>query len=82
MSTDLLTHPAAAALIWIHLRLGAAVHFHLAGAGAAAHPDILQRTAEPRRLMPFKMGHRNEDIGVHDSTANFSFLNMFLMDGN
>ena len=82
MSTDLLTHPAAAALIRIHLRLGAAVHFHLPGARAAAHPDILQHTAEPRRFMPFKMGHRNEDIGVHDSTANFSCLTMCLMDGS
>ena len=82
MGTDLLAHSAAAALLRIDLRLGTAVHFHLSGAGAAAHADILQRTAEARGLMTLEMSHRNEDIRIHDRPANFRFLHMLLMNRN
>ena len=82
VSTDLLAHSAAAALLRIDLRFGAAVHFHLSSAGTAAHADILQRTAEARGLMTLEMSHRNEDVRIHDRPANFRFLHVFLMNWN
>ena len=49
----------------------------LARTRAAAHADILDRAAEPGRLMSLEMGQADENVGVHDGSANPRFLYIF-----
>ena len=51
--------------------------FHLAGAAAAAHADILDGTAEARHFMAFEVSQADENIGVHDGPADFRFFDVF-----
>ena len=56
--------------------LSGAVHFHLSGAGAAAHADILERSAEAGSLMALEMREGDEIIGVHDGASDFGLLDV------
>ena len=61
---------AADALILIDDGLAGTVHLLLAGARAAAHADVLERTAEARGHVPLGVRERDEDVGVHDGAAD------------
>ena len=44
--------------------------FGLSGAGATAHTDVLDCSAETGHLMTFEVGQADEDIGIHDSASD------------
>ena len=50
--------------------------FHLAGAAAAAHADVLERAAEACGLVAFEMREADEDVGVHDGAADLRRLDV------
>ena len=54
-SALLRTAAASAAELFTYGRLPVGMLLHLTGAAAAAHSDVLDRTAESGRLMPFEM---------------------------
>ena len=56
--------------------LARAVHLHLAGAGAAAHAQVLQRSAEARQLVPLEVGEGDDDVRVHDGRAYLGLLDV------
>ncbi len=61
---------AAAATLLVDRRLAAVVLVHLAGSGAAAHADVLEGTAEAGGLVPLEVRQGNENIRIHDGTAD------------
>src|SRR5699024_4562913 len=70
VGADLLARAAADALLLIHNGLAGGVHFHLAGARAAAHAQVLEGTAEARHLMPLEVVEGDDDVGIHDGAAD------------
>ena len=72
-----LAEAAAAAGVFADGRLAVGVHLALAGAGAAAHADVFDRSAEARRFMSFEVRQRNENVRVHDRVADFCVLDEF-----
>lgn len=74
MSADFYAAAAANAFFCLHLWLAIIVHLHLARTGTAAHAKVFQRAAEARHLMSLEMGQANNDIGIHQRTANLRFL--------
>ena len=47
------------------------MHFPLTGVGATAHADVLQSAAEAGFLMALEMVQRDDDIRIHNGTADF-----------
>ncbi len=58
----------------IHRQLARAVLLHLAGAGTAAHAQILDSTAHTQHFMCFEVVHGDDDIRVHDCLADLGVL--------
>ena len=71
------TAAAATALGGIDFRLAVAMLIHLAGAGTAAHADILHGSAEASFFVAFEVSERDEGIGIHDSTTNVGIFDVF-----
>ena len=46
----------------------------LTGSGTTSHSDILDRTTETCRLMPFKMRQTDKYIRIHHGTSDLRFL--------
>ena len=69
----LLADGAADALVLVHIGLAGGVHLHLAGAGAAAHADVLDRAAEARALVALEVGQGEEGVVVHKVFAHAHF---------
>ena len=67
----------AAAEVFLHRRVAGGVLLHLAGAGAAAHADVLDGTAEAGGLVALEVAQADEDVGVHDGAADLSGLAVF-----
>ena len=68
---------AAAAQALLHLRVSGGVLYHLARAGAAAHADVLESTAETGGFVALEMGQADKDICVHDGAADLCRLAVF-----
>lgn len=68
---------AADAARLTHARLAGTVHVHFTGAGAGAHAEVFQRAAKAGGDMPFCVAERNDDICVHDCTANLRCAQIF-----
>ena len=67
---------AAPAQRFIHDAFPGRMLFHFTGPAAAAHTDILQRAAEPRHFMSFKMGQTDKHVRIHDSASDFRFFHV------
>ena len=65
---------AAAAEAVLYSGLAGRVLLHLACAGAAAHADVLNGTAEARGLVALEVGQADEDICIHDGAADLGRL--------
>ena len=76
VGADLDAAAAADAGILVDEGLARGVHLHLAGAGTAAHADVLQRAAEAGALVPLEVRQRDEHVGVHDGAADLGFLHI------
>ena len=76
-TTFFCTAPAVFAKLLVYNRLSLIVLVHFSGAAAAAHADILERTAESGCFMPFKVIERNNDVSVHYSTPDVSFFAVY-----
>ena len=77
------TAAASAAQIMVDLRLAVRVLSHLAGAASAAHADVLDCTAETRRLMALKVSQADEHIRIHNGAADFCrFAEFAVENGN
>ena len=61
---------AADALFLVHEGLAVGVHIPLALVGAAAHAQILQSAAEAGFLMPLEVVQGDDDVGIHDGSAD------------
>ena len=61
---------AVAAQAFLHHRLAGLVLFHLAGAGTAAHAQVLQRAAEAGGLMALEVVQGDDDVRIHDGPAD------------
>ena len=68
---------AAAAEVFLHRRVAGGVLLHLAGAGAAAHADVLDGTAEAGGLVALEVAQADEDVGIHDGAADLCGLAVF-----
>ena len=68
---------AAAAQALLHLRVSGGVLYHLARAGAAAHADVLESTAETGGFVALEMGQADKDICIHDGAADLCRLAVF-----
>ena len=68
---------AAAAQALLHGRVAGSVLLHLARAGAAAHADVLDGTAEAGGLVALEVGQADEDVRIHDGAADLSRLAVF-----
>ncbi len=68
---------AAAAQPLLHGGLAGSVLLHLARAGAAAHADILERTAKAGGLVALEVGQADEHIRIHDGAADLGGLAVF-----
>ena len=68
---------AAAAQALLHLRVSGGVLYHLARAGAAAHADVLESTAEAGGFVALEMGQADKDIRIHDGAADLCRLAVF-----
>ena len=74
---------AAAAEFRVHDALARRMLLHLACAASAAHSDVLDRTAEARRLVPLEMRKTDEDIGIHDGASDLRRLDILTVpDGD
>ena len=51
--------------------------FHLAGTTAASHTDILDSATKACHFMTFKMSQADDNIRIHDSSANFGLFHVF-----
>ena len=81
----LLAAAASPALVFVDGGLSGRMLVLLAGAGAAAHSDILDGTAEAGHLVPFEVGQADEDVGIHDGASDQGFLRVLAAlhgDGN
>ena len=79
----LCTAAASTAKLFVHDDLARGMLLHLARAAAAAHADILERSAEAGHFMPFEMRKADEDIRIHDGAADFRGLHIFaVLDGD
>ena len=64
-------------------RFAVAVLFHFSGAGAAAHADVLDGSAEPGHFVSLEMIQGDENIGVHDGASDFCLFDVFsVRDGD
>ena len=61
----------------VDLRLALRMLLHFARSGAAAHTDVFNSTAKPRRLMSFEMIQGNKHIRIHDGTTDLRILHIF-----
>ena len=50
------------------------MHFHFSGSGAAAHTEIFQSAAKSCGFMSFKMIQGNNNICIHNGTADLGFF--------
>ncbi len=74
---------AVAAKFLIDHALAGRMLFHLPGATAAAHAQILDGTAKARHFMTLEVRERNHDIGIHDRPPNLGRFNIFtIFHGN
>ena len=71
------TFAAAAAELFIDYALARRMLLHLAGTAAAAHADVLDGAAKARGLVSLEMCKADEDVGIHDGTANLGILDVF-----
>ena len=76
VGADLDAAAAADAGVLVDERLARGVHLHLAGAGTAAHADVLQRATEAGAFVPLEVGQGDEHVSVHDGAANLGFLHI------
>ncbi len=53
------------------------MHIELAGPTGAAHSQILQRTAEPREIVPFEMRNDQQRICMNDVGGQLGSLHQF-----
>ena len=74
--------PSSNAFLLVYKGLPVAVHFHFAGAGAAAHTNVFQRAAKTGTFMPLKMRQRNKNIRIHHSAADFRLPNIGALHGD
>ena len=56
--------------------LAGVVLLHLAGAAAAAHADVLETSAEARRLVTLEVRQGDEDVGVHHGAADLGVFDI------
>lgn len=67
---------ATTAELFINDALARRMLLHLASAAAAAHADVLDGAAEASRLMALEVREADEDIGIHDGTADLGLLDV------
>ena len=65
------------ALAGIDFGLARRMLFHLAGAAAAAHADILDGAAKARHFMALEVSQADENVGIHDGPADFRLFDVF-----
>ena len=65
------------ALAFVNFRFARRMLFHLAGAAAAAHADILDGAAKARHFMALEMSQADENVGIHDGPADFRLFDVF-----
>ena len=65
------------ALAFVNFRFARRMLFHLAGAAAAAHADILDGAAKARHFMALEVSQADENVGIHDGPADFRFFDVF-----
>ena len=83
MGTDFGAGTAGHALLAVHTGTAGAVHIPLALVGAAAHAQILQRTAEARLLVTLEVVQGDDDVGIHDGTADHGVFHILAaLDGD
>ena len=68
---------AAAAELLLHGGLTGGVLLHLARAGAAAHADVLDGSAEAGRFVALEVGQGDEDVSIHNGAADLGGLAVF-----
>ena len=74
---------AADAQLLLDIGLAGVVHFHFAGARAAAHADILDGAADALGLVALKMRQGNDDIRIHHGAANLRLFDVLAaLDGD
>ena len=73
---------AADARLFIHEGFAGRMHLHLARAGAATHADVFDRAAEAGRFMPLEVGQRDDDIRVHQRSADLGRFDIFTVYGD
>ena len=71
------TAVAAAAQALLHLRVSGGMLYHLACAGATAHADVLESTAEAGGFVALEMGQADKDVRIHDGAADLCRLAVF-----
>ena len=76
MRTHAGTHTASDASLFMDTRLACVVHLHLTGTRAAAHADILERTAKTGVLVTLEVVQRDKYVGIHDRRADLSRLDV------
>ena len=68
---------ASAALLRVYLWLAVAVLVLFPGARAAAHANVLYRSAEARHLVALEVGQRYEHVGIHHGAPYLGLLHVF-----
>jgi hypothetical protein len=76
------THAAADAGVLVDGRLAVAVHFPLAGGGAAPHAQVLQRPADAGALVAFEVRQADDRLRVHHGAADEGVVAVLAPDGN
>ena len=82
VGADALAGTAANALFFLHEGLAVTVLLHLAGAGAAAHAQVLQRAAKAGGFMALEVGQGDHHVGIHNGLADLGLLHILQIDGN
>jgi len=69
-------HAAAHALGGLDGGLAGRVHLHLAGAGTAAHTDVLQTASEAGGAVTLEVAQGDKHVGVHKGAADLGLLDV------
>ena len=77
VSADIMTSTAGNAFFLVHNRAAGIVHIPLAGTGAGTHTQVLQSAAETGFLVSLEVVQGNDNVGIHNGTADEGFLNIF-----
>ena len=75
-ATFLCAAAAAPAKVLVDRHLARRMLFHLSGAAAAAHADILDGAAEARHFMALEVGETDHDVGVHQRAPDFRLFHI------